>query len=209
MNFKMVLTTAALFALLIPALASAEGLVDGTADAGQTKSAICAACHGSDGNSVNPVWPSIAGQHPTYIAKQLHAFKDGGRSNPLMSAQAMMLSDQDINDLAVYFSGKQLTAKTVADAATVDSGRAIYQAGNAKKGVPACMACHGPAGSGNLAAAYPALSGQHSDYVAAQLRAYAKGERTSDAPTKMMRDIAALLSEEEILAVASYVQGLH
>lgn len=209
MNFKTALSTAALFALLIPSVSSAEGLVDGSADAGKTKSVTCAACHGADGNSINPVWPSIAGQHPTYIAKQLHAFKEGARSNPLMSAQAMMLSDQDINDLAVYFGSQKITAKTVADASTVDRGRALFQGGDQKNAVAACMACHGPNGAGNLAAAYPALSGQYSDYVAAQLKAYASGERTSDGSTKMMRDIAVRLSEDDIVALASYVQGLH
>lgn len=209
MNFKTALSTAAFFALLAPAFAAAEGLVDGSVDAGQAKSGICAACHGSDGNSVNPVWPSIAGQHPTYIAKQLHAFKEGTRSNPLMSAQAMMLSDEDINDLAVYFGGQKITAKTVADASTVDRGRALFQGGDQKNAVAACMACHGPNGAGNLAAGYPALSGQYSDYVAAQLKAYANGERASDGPTKMMRDIAVRLSDDDIAALASYVQGLH
>ena len=209
MNFKTALTTAAFFALLSPVLASADGLVDGSADAGQAKAAACSACHGGDGNSFNPQWPSIAGQHATYLVKQLKAFKDGSRSDPLMGAQAMMLSDQDMNDLAVYFSGKQITAKAVADADKVDRGRALYQAGDKDSGVAACMSCHGPNGSGNLAAAYPALSGQHASYVAAQLTAYGKGKRTTDAPTKMMQDIAARLSEEDILAVSAYVQGLH
>ena len=109
----------AAFALAISLFATnagADGIVDGSADAGKAKAVTCSACHGADGNSVNPMWPSIAGQHATYLARQLQAFKSGARSDPLMSGQAMMLSDQDINDLAVYYSEQRAASRTIPDA---------------------------------------------------------------------------------------------
>ena len=105
--------------VLLSSAASAEGLVDGSAEAGKAKAIVCGACHGPDGNSVNPVWPSIAGQHPTYIVAQLHAFKSGTRTEPLMLGQAMLLSDEDMRNLAVYFSELQVATKFVADPATL------------------------------------------------------------------------------------------
>lgn len=188
--------------------ASADGLVDGSAEAGKAKSITCGACHGPDGNSVNPVWPSIAGQHPTYIVDQLQAFKNGARTEPLMSGQAMMLSDEDMRNLAVYYSELPAATKAVADTATLDHGERLYRGGSRENNTPACIACHGPNGGGNPAASYPSLKGQYAVYTAAQLRAYASGARTSDGPTRVMRDIAAKLSEEDIAAVSSYVQGL-
>ncbi len=188
--------------------ASAEGLVDGSAQAGKAKAITCGACHGPDGNSVNPVWPSIAGQHPTYIVEQLQAFKSGARTEPLMLGQAMMLSDEDMRDLAVYFSELPVATKVVADPTTLDHGERLYRGGSRDNNTPACIACHGPNGRGNPAASYPSLKGQYAVYAAAQLRAYASGARTSDGPTRIMRDIAAKLSEEDIVAVSSYVQGL-
>jgi cytochrome c553 len=199
---------ASVLALVVALTATQVVSAEGSADAGKAKSMTCAGCHGVDGNSVNPEWPSLAGQHASYIARQLAAFKDGSRNNPLMSAQAMMLGDQDMQDLGAYFAAQTPATKTVADAATVDRGRALYLGGDAEKGVTACLACHGPTGAGNAPAGFPAIAGQHAVY-AAQLRAYAKGERKTDAPAKMMRDIASRLSEEDIKAVASYVQGLH
>ena len=188
--------------------ASADGLVDGDAEAGKAKAITCGACHGQDGNSVNPVWPSIAEQHPTYILKQLQAFKSGARTEPLMLGQAMMLSDEDMRNLAVYYSELPAATKVVADPATLDHGERLYRGGSRDNNTPACIACHGPNGRGNPAASYPSLKGQYAVYAAAQLRAYASGARTSDGPTRIMRDIAAKLSEEDIVAVSSYVQGL-
>lgn len=194
--------------LLISGQASADGLVDGSAEAGKAKAITCGACHGPDGNSVNPVWPSIAGQHATYIVEQLQAFKNGARTEPLMLGQAMMLSEEDIRNLAVYYAELPAATKVVADPATLDHGERLYRGGSRDNDTPACIACHGPNGNGNPAASYPSLKGQYAVYTAAQLRAYASGARTSDGPTKVMRDIAAKLSEEEIAAVSSYVQGL-
>lgn len=185
-----------------------QGLVDGSAEAGAAKAITCGACHGPDGNSVNPLWPSIAGQHPTYIVEQLQAFKNGTRSEPLMLGQALMLSEVDMRDLAVYFSDKTTATKVIADPATLDHGQRLYRGGSRENQTPACIACHGPNGRGNPAASFPSLKGQYAAYIAKQLRDYASGARRSDGVTRVMRDIASRLSEEDIVAVSSYVQGL-
>ena len=206
----MKINLASLFALasLAALPAQADSLVDGSADAGKSKAITCVACHGAEGNSVNALWPNIAGQNAAYIQAQLKAFKDGSRSDPLMSSQAMMLSDQDMADLAVYFESLPGAAQAVADASLVTRGEALYRGGNTQTGAAACMACHGPTGRGNPAALYPALQGQHAAYTAKQLNAYADGTRETDGKQRIMRDIAARLSKEDVEAVASYVQGL-
>lgn len=193
---------------LLAGTALADGIVAGDAEAGKNKAITCGACHGADGNSVNPVWPSLAGQHATYAVAQLQAFKNGTRSEPLMLGQVMTLSDEDMRNLAVYFAGMPAAAKAVADPATVDRGQRLYRGGDSDNKSAACIACHGPSGRGNPAAAYPSLKGQYATYTATQLRAYASGARQSDGPTKVMRDIASSLSEDDIVAVASYIQGL-
>lgn len=175
--------------------------------AGKSKSAACAGCHGADGNSVNPDWPKLAGQHPSYIAKQLHEFKNGKRIDPTMNGMAAALSDQDIEDLAAYFSAQTMTTGS-ADPKAVKLGQKLFRGGNARKNAAACMACHGPAGSGNPAAKFPALAGQHSAYTAKALRAFRAGERDND-PNEMMRRVADKMSDKEIAAVAEYIAGLH
>jgi len=194
--------------ILFAGAAFADGLIDGDVEAGKSKSVTCGACHGADGNSVNPVWPSLAGQHPTYTVAQLQALKTGARSEPLMLGQVMSLSDEDMRNLAVYFASMPAAAKAVADPATVDRGQRLYRGGDNENNSAACIACHGPTGRGNPAAAYPSLKGQYATYTATQLRAYASGTRQSDGPTKVMRDIASSLSEDDIVAVSSYIQGL-
>lgn len=195
--------------LLLPVLvacASAPAWAQGSAEAGQTKSAVCVACHGADGNSVNPEWPKLAGQSPAYIVRQLQAFKSDVRQNPLMSPMAKPLSDQDVADLAAYFA-KQQRRGGEAEPSKVALGERIYRAGDKAHGVPACAACHGPNGNGNGPAGYAAIGGQHATYLTAQLKAYKSGTRQTD-PNQMMRNVAAALSDEQIDAVASYVQGL-
>ena len=195
--------------LLLPVLiacAVTPAWAEGSAEAGQAKSAVCVACHGVDGNSANPEWPSLAGQSSPFIVKQLKAFKSDARQNPLMTPQVKMLSDQDIQDLAAYYS-KQTRRGGEADPGKVALGQRIYRGGDKARGVPACLACHGPSGSGNGPAGYAAIGGQHATYLAAQLRAYKSGTRQTD-PNQMMRNVAAGLSDEQIDAVASYVQGL-
>jgi len=178
----------------------------GSVDAGRTKSATCAACHGVDGNSVTPDWPSLAGQHPEYIARQLKAFKTGERKSVTMMPFAQMLSDEDVADVAAYFSAQKPTPKG-ADPALVSLGQQIYRGGIPARGTPACIACHGPTGHGNPFAGYPRISWQHAPYVTKSLQDYKSGERASDA-NQMMRNVASLLKDDEIRALASYVQGL-
>jgi cytochrome c553 len=181
---------------------------EGAADAGRTKSATCAACHGVDGNSVTPEWPSLAGQHPDYIVNQLQAYKNGERQDPGMVGFASTLSDQDMRDLAAFYSEQTLTAKG-ASPDLAFRGEEIYRGGIGDRGVPACIACHGPAGHGNYLAAYPRISGQHATYMLNTMREYAAGTRRSDTEyNQMMRNIAELLLEDELRAVTSYAQGL-
>ena len=186
----------------------AESLVDGSAEAGKLRALTCTACHGPEGNSVSPLWPNIAGQNASYLLAQLKAFKDGSRVDPLMSSQAMILTDEDMANLAVYFESLPGAAQAVANEKLIDRGEALYRGGNQDDKVSACLACHGPSGRGNPAAKYPALQGQHAAYTAKQLSAYADGERTTDGKTHMMRDIAANLDKDDIAALSSYVQGL-
>jgi cytochrome c553 len=202
-------TLAALAISIVAPAASAQSLVDGDADAGKAKSITCAACHGAEGNSANPLWPNLAGQHAKYIVNQLGAFKEGKRVNALMSSQAMLLSEDDMANLAVYYESLERASQTVADPDLVDKGQALYRAGNAETGVAACIACHGPKGVGNAAAQYPSLSGQHAAYTEKTLKDYRSGERKSVAGNNAMNEIAAKLTDDEIKALASYVQGLH
>ncbi|WP_275097949.1 c-type cytochrome [Sedimenticola hydrogenitrophicus] len=178
----------------------------GDAEAGKTKSATCLACHGVDGNSANAVWPKLAGQHPSYIKKQLREFKGGVRKNDLMSPMAMPLSEQDMDDLAAYFSSQAQTPGSAA-ADQVELGETIYRGGNAATDVAACMACHGPSGMGNPAADFPRISGQHAAYLEKMLKDFRSGDRSND-NAKMMRNVVARMTDKEIAAVAQYVQGL-
>ena len=201
--------------LLAASAAQAESLVDGSIDAGKARSATCSACHGIEGKSANPLWPNIAGQSATYLVEQLTAFRDGAsnpakanRYDPLMSPQSLTLTDEDIRNLAVYFESLPAASQAVADPDSIDRAEALYRGGDVENEIAACLACHGPTGRGNPAASYPALHGQHAVYTAKQLRDYASGTRKTDGATRMMRDIAARLSPEDIDALASYIQGL-
>lgn len=201
---------------LAMAPASAQSLVDGDAEAGKAKSITCTACHGAEGNSANPLWPNLAGQNARYLSEQLKAFKDPNpaddeppaRVNALMNSQAVLLSNQDMYDLAVYYESLPAAAQAVANPSTLARGEALYRGGDSADGVPACLACHGPTGRGNPAAGYPALNGQHAAYTAKTLRDYASGARQSGDPTHMMQNISERLSAADIEALASYVQGL-
>ena len=198
----------AISALAALSVTAGNAIAAGNAAAGQTKSAACAACHGADGNSViNPVWPSLAGQHESYIVKQLGELKGGARKDPTMAPMAAPLSEQDMADLAAYFSS-QARKPAVADADKVALGKQIYHGGNPTTGVPACMACHGPKGVGNAAANFPSLSHQNAAYTAKQLKAFRDGSRANDL-NGMMRDTAKFMSDAEIDAVSAYIQGLH
>lgn len=180
----------------------------GDPEAGKVKSASCAACHGADGNSVNPQWPKLAGQHESYLIKQLGYFKDGERENSTMSGMVANLSEQDIEDLAAYYASQEPTIGA-ADPALVEFGEKIYRSGNAESGVAPCMGCHEPNGVGNPAAAWPALRGQHAAYVEGQLHGFASGKRANENARKMMQILASRMTNREIRSVASYIQGLH
>jgi cytochrome c553 len=185
------------------------------ADAGATKAAVCAACHGVGGNSQNPEWPNLAGQSPAYVAEQLHLFKAKVRVNPIMQPIVDPLTTQDFNDLAVYFAG-QTPAGLEADPSYWKAGEKLYRKGDPARNIPACTACHGPLGRGNLAAAYPALRAQHSVYTVKQLNDYAKDSRYPGAAANkpatpnavIMSTIAKRLTAEDIRDVASYLQGM-
>jgi cytochrome c553 len=183
-------------------VASAEG----DAAAGKQKSATCAACHGADGNSNNPEWPKLAGQHPAYTVKQLKNFKDGERVNAQMNGLAAPLSEQDMEDLAAYFANQDI-ARGQADPELVELGERLYRGGDLAREIAACSACHGATGLGNPAARFPMLAGQHALYIETQLKAFRAMTRANDAG-QMMRNIALKLTDQDIQAVASYIQGL-
>jgi len=181
----------------------------GDAGAGQGKAAVCGACHGLDGNSTDPQYPRLAGQSEQYIAAQLTEFKSGKRMNPIMMGFAQPLSPQDMHDLGAYFATKA-PMPGVADQAYVARGQALYREGDVARGIPACMACHGPDGGGNPGARYPQLTSQHAKYVESRLKAWHDNATPSDdAHTKIMITIAQKLDEKDIAAVASYIEGLH
>ncbi len=205
---KLSLPALSLLALAIAGAGiSGPAVAAGSAEAGQAKAVTCSACHGMDGNSLNPEWPSLAGQHESYIVKALQSFKSGARQNVLMSGMALPLTDEDIADLAAYFSA-QKPVGGVADPELVSAGERLFRGGNKETGVPACLACHGPTGLGNPAAGWPAVAGQHAAYSAAQLVAYRSKQRATDGDTQMMRNVSAMLTDDEIKAVTSYIQGL-
>lgn len=181
---------------------------EGDAEAGKTKAAACAGCHGADGNSGVAAFPKLAGQNVKYLLKQMDDIKSGSRSVPAMTGQLDGKSEQDMQDIAAYFSSQYPTVGA-AKKELVELGEKIYRAGSKDSGVSACTACHSPTGKGNSMAGFPALSGQHADYIATQLRAFREGERTNDGDSKMMRSVAFRLTNKEIDAVSSYISGLH
>lgn len=178
----------------------------GNAQVGATKAVVCHACHGANGNSTNPQWPSLAGIGAGYIAEQLQNFKDGKRQNPIMMPNAMALSPADMADLGAYFDSLPNTGLE-ADPTYWKSGQALYRGGDPTRNIPACMGCHGPTGAGNEPGRIPALRGQHSVYVIKQLQDYASGARGTG-PNGIMQMIAKRLSANDMRDVASYVKGL-
>jgi len=202
MVYKTLIAVCAMVALTGVSVAS------GNAEEGKAKAISCGGCHGADGNSANPSWPKLAGQHAGYIAKQLADFKAGKkRSDPLMVGQVASLSSQDMADIAAYFA-KQTGSQGAASKELAAAGAKLYRGGNKKKGVAACIACHGPTGAGNPAANFPKLSGQHAAYVEKAMKDFRSGARSNDM-NKMMQNIAEKMSDKEIKAVASYISGLH
>ena len=174
--------------------------------AGKIVSASCAACHGVDGNAPSDLFPKLAGQHAEYLEKQILEFQKGARENAMMAPMVAALSAEQVADVSAYFAAQTTTPGAVSEE-LVALGEKIYRGGNKETGVPACMACHGPDGSGVPAAKWPALSGQYPAYLEAQLAAFASGARSNDT-NKMMQDIAARMSPAEIKAAAAYASGL-
>ena len=209
--------------LLVPAALAPAAWSKGSAADGAAKAATCLACHGPNGNSTNPEWPSLAGQNAAYIEHQLHLLhggqrvgKPGDAAAGMMPPMAAMLSDQDIEDVAAYYSTQAPTGLE-ADPSYWEAGQKLYQRGDRARGIPACAACHGPVGGGNPAAGYPALHGQESMYLIKQLGAYssdarytknAKGASAGGDNDTIMHTIAARLNDTDIRNLASYIQGM-
>lgn len=197
-----------LFGLMICAgTVTAEPLVDGDAEAGKTRAAACAACHGPQGNMESDQFPKLAGQGAPYLYEQLKLFKSGERQNAIMAGQAAGLSEDDMKNLAAYYASQQ-TKPGAADVAVAPAGAAIYHGGNAEEDIPACSGCHGPSGLGNVAAKFPRLSGQSPQYIATQLKAYRDGSRSGYRNATIMTGVAENLSDDDIQSLASYVAGL-
>jgi cytochrome c553 len=207
-------------ASIAPALAATSlipgGPYDhGSAQNGASKAVVCFACHGPNGNSTNPAWPTLAGQSAVYVATQLRLFRTHVRDNPVMMPMAAGLSDADIDDLAVFFAAQTPTGLE-ADPSYWKAGQMVYMRGDASRDIPACLACHGPIGRGSPASGYPALRSQQSVYTMKQLNDYAQGTRYAGASAQnkaspngyIMSTIAKRLSPDDIRNVASYVQGL-
>ncbi|QLC72988.1 cytochrome c4 [Pseudomonas sp. LPB0260] len=194
-----------LLTLGITGLAQAAG---GDATAGQGKVAVCGACHGADGNSAAPNFPKLAGQGERYLLKQLNDIKSGNRGVVEMTGLLDNLSEQDLADIAAYYASQKMSVGA-ADPKLVARGEALFRGGKLDQGMPACTGCHSPDGAGLDAAGFPQLGGQHAAYVAKQLTDFREGNRTNDGDSQIMRGIAAKLSNKDIEALSSYVQGLH
>ena len=205
------MTRSAIVVSLALGLLTTGAFAAGDPAAGKLKAAVCSACHGADGNSVNAIWPKLAGQGAFYQMRQIMAIRSQhGRANPEAATMVPMianLSDQDLEDISAFFA-TQLASVEAADPDLAEAGRHLYQAGDASRNIPSCMSCHGPGGRGNRLAAFPALGGQFAAYSAKQLRAYRDGSRTTD-PAGMMREIASRLTDADIEAVSEYLSGLY
>ena len=201
-------------ALILSLLASCSVWAQGSIEAGKAKSQTCVACHGADGNSQLAMYPKLAGQHAKYLEKQLKDLKLGmtsngkqGRYDPVMSGMAMPLSEQDMQDLAAYYASLPISSNSTPEN-VVKKGKALYTAGDAERGLAACIACHGPRGNGTELSGFPKISGQHADYIKAQLEKFRDEKRGNDM-NEMMRDIAKKLTDEDIDTLSKYVGGLH
>jgi cytochrome c553 len=202
-------------AVAVPAVA--QDTVPGDPVAGQAKAVVCGACHGVDGNSADPQYPKLAGQHEEYIAQQLALFKGNQRANAIMLGFSIGLSPQDMRDIGAWYASQKATAGIASEEKIPgleetfrQRGERLWRGGDATRGVPACMACHGPAGAGNPGSAYPALAGQHANYTKAKLQAFRGGEVWGqDANGAVMAAIARNLDDNDIEALASYIEGLY
>jgi len=196
--------TAATGSVEVVTSTAAKAIYAGDVKAGQNKSAMCASCHGADGNSPIAMYPKLAGQSASYIAKQLADFKSGDRVDPVMAGMVAALSSEDMNDLAAYFA---VQTPTAGQAEGSDIGHKLYFGGDAKKGITACVACHGVAGKGMAQAGFPALAGQNADYLKKQIANFRDGSRGNDR-NNMMRNIAIKLSDSDIEELVKYMSSL-
>ena len=203
MNFR---TISAPFFVMTMLLAGSAYAAGDAAKGETSATTVCAACHGADGNSAVGMYPKLAGQHPEYIAKQLQNFKSGERKNAIMGGMAATLSPEDMDNVGAYFGSQAPKPGTAKANGAGSVGEKIFKGGIPGLGVPACASCHGPAGAG-IPVQFPRLAGQHSDYIATQLKSFRAGERANDG-AKMMRMVAAKLSDSDIAAVSDYIQGL-
>jgi cytochrome c553 len=203
MNKLLTVIVSAFIAAVAPQLILAQG----DAAAGQAKSALCATCHGADGNSELAINPKLAGQNARYIVKQLMDYKSGARQDPTMSAMVLTLSEQDMQDIAAWYSSQTVTLQG-ADPEALELAELLYRAGNRELSVAACSACHSPTGQGNAPAGFPSLSGQHPEYTLQQLKSFRSGERQNDT-SAMMRSTVERLTDKELEALAGYVSGLN
>ena len=178
----------------------------GDIEAGKAKSAVCAACHGADGNSTNAAWPTLAGQHASYTYKQLKDFKAGRRNNASMTGMVALLNDDDMKNLAAFYESQKPKAMAF-DGDRIETGESIYRGGITETKVAACMGCHAPSGVGNGPAGWPSLKGQHPEYLVTQLQNFKQGIRANDTG-KMMRNAVVRMSVEEMKAVAAYIAGI-
>ena len=186
---------------------SNSAIAQGDAEAGKLKSATCVACHGEDGNSPSNLYPKIAGQHESYLEKQITQFKSGVRSDPIMAGMVATLSEQDIKDLAAYYASQTATLETVSPEVAV-TGKNLYMGGDINRGIPGCTACHGPRGNGLELAQFPKISNQHPAYIKAQLEKFRSKARDND-PNGMMVDVAAKLTDADIELLSEYISALH
>jgi cytochrome c553 len=194
---------------IVIVLSSLMSITSHAADiqAGKSKSVACAGCHGTDGNSASGTWPSLAGQHASYLVKQLKDYKSGSRVNSTMQGMAGILATEaDLQDVAAYYQSQKLKPVKFDDK-LIAKGESIYRGGITEISVPACMACHGPDGAGNAPAAWPSLKGQQPDYIVSQLKKFRDGTRANDTG-KTMRNVAARMSDTEMMAVAAYIAGI-
>ncbi len=182
----------------------AKALYAGDVKAGQEKSAMCVSCHGADGNSPIAMYPKLAGQSASYLSKQLADFKSGDRSDPIMAGMVAALSQQDMDDLGAYFA---VQTPTAGQAKGSDVGQKLYFGGDAKKGISACVACHGVKGKGMVQAGFPALAGQNAEYLKKQIANFRDGSRGNDR-NNMMRNIAIKLSDSDIDELVNYMSSL-
>jgi len=197
-----------LLGLLLTVLMTGSVYAAGDAAAGKTKSATCGGCHGIDGNSLVPAFPKLAGQGEAYIVKQITDFKaNTTRQNAIMLGMSAALSAQDAADIGAFYQSQKLASVAAFDASKVAMGREIYKGGNLQTGVPACQACHGPAGAGNAPAGYPQVAGQYPDYTLMQLKAFKDGSRSND-KNALMRQILTKMTDIEIEAVTQYIASI-